>query len=87
MKISDLNHLETISEAPKVVGGFSYGFSNGFLNRWFANLSIKEAVVSQSVTPDGKGSAVSMTGELENGAYFAVARTSYISSAPYINHQ
>ncbi len=85
MKISDLNHLETISEAPKVVGGFSYGFSNGFLNRWFANLSIKEAVVSQSATPNGKGSAVSMTGELENGAHFAFASTSYVSSTSYIS--
>lgn len=84
MKISDLNHLETISEAPKVVGGFSYGFSNWF-QLWLEQQSIKEAVVSQSATPNGKGSAVSMTGELENGAHFAFASTSYVSSTSYIS--
>ena len=76
MKISDNDHLETISEVPGVVGGSSYRFSNWFQS-WLKKQSIKEAVVSQSDTLNGKGSAVAITGELENGATFALASTSY----------
>ncbi len=79
MIISDLNHLETISEAPKVVGGFSYGFGHWFLNSWLTQQSIKEAVVSQSVTPDGKGSAYAATGAYKDGGGFALASAYYVS--------
>ena len=76
MKLVYLNHLETISEVPKVVGGSRYSF-NSWFQIWLEKQSIKKAVVSQSSTSVGKGSAVAMTGELENRAYFAFASTSY----------
>ncbi len=82
MNISDLNHLETIAEAPNVIGGWSYShfFSNWFQG-WFTNHSIRKYVVSESYTPDGTGSAVAIIGKLNNGATFAYARASSKSSS------
>ncbi len=80
MIISDLNHLETISEAPRVVGGSSHNsYFMSWPQSWLTNQSIKKAVVSQSSTSDGKGSAVAMAGKLNNGAYVAYASVSYAS--------
>ncbi len=67
MKISDLNHLEIISEAPRVVGGFSYkyGFS-GWLRQiqsWLKT-PIKQPVVSENV----QGSAYAATNTYNNGS-------------------
>ena len=80
MIISDLNHLETISEAPRVIGGSNHNFYfMSWANSWLTTRPIKKAIVSQSFTPAEKGSAVAMTGELNNGAYFAYASASYAS--------
>ena len=89
MNISDLNHLETISEDTHVVGSSSSIYSFG---SWLEKEPIEQIVVSENYTytpivvsenytytPDGKSSAYAATGAYKDGGGFALASAYYVS--------
>jgi hypothetical protein len=77
MIISDLNHLESISEGTHVVG--SGRLSDYFLASFFEKQGVEQIIFSEATTPDGSGEAFSATGKLSGGGYFAFASASYTS--------
>ena len=79
MIISDLNHLETISEGTRVVG--SGRFTDLFLTSFFEKKEVEQIIVSEATTPDGNGEAFSAVGTLIGGGYFAFASASISSTA------
>ena len=88
MKISDLNHLEIISEAPKVVGGNKKNLFR--INNWFSQFQnwftkkqpIEQTVVSKNSTADGKGSTYAAIGAYKDGGGFTLVSSSYRSWYP-----
>ena len=79
MQISDLNHLEIISEAPKVVGGNKKNFFDwmGPFQDWFTQKQpTEQTLVSKNSTPDGKGSTYAAHGNYK-GRWFTVASSYY----------
>ena len=94
MIISDLNYLETISEAPRVVGGYKSIFYQDFL-RWLEASPTFQGDVAQTQTQftqltdeTGKveGEAIAVSGQDSNNNLFAFASATTTTSS-FVNSQ